>query len=85
MVMPKVRLNSGVELEFSSQANLLEALEQSKQPMHFQCREGFCGACRCKLVSGSIQYLHEPLAFVRQGEFLPCCSVPVGDIDIELP
>jgi ferredoxin len=85
MVMSKVRLTSGVELEFDSQANLLDTLEQAKQPVHYQCREGFCGACRCKLVSGSIQYLHEPLAFVRQGEFLLCCSVPDGDIEIELP
>ncbi|MDP4537453.1 class I ribonucleotide reductase maintenance protein YfaE [Alkalimonas collagenimarina] len=83
--MPKVRLTSGVELEFDSQANLLDALEQAKQPMNYQCREGFCGACRCTLVSGSIRYLYEPLAFVRKGEFLPCCSVPDSDIDIELP
>jgi ferredoxin len=83
--MPKVRLTSGVELEFDSQANLLDALEQANQPMNYQCREGFCGACRCTLVSGSIQYLYEPLAFVRKGEFLPCCSVPDSDIDIELP
>jgi hypothetical protein len=25
------------------------------------------------------------LAFVRKGEILPCCSIPITDIEIELP
>ena len=48
-------------------------------------RAGLWGAWRCKLLEGQISYLQEPLAFVRKGEFLPCCSVPVGDIKIEIP
>lgn len=84
--MSKVIINAQVPLLYDSgQRNLLDFLEQQKHNVSFQCREGFCGACRCKLVAGQVRYLQEPLAFVRRGEFLPCCSVPLGDIEIEIP
>jgi ferredoxin len=83
--MPCITVN-GQQLEYdSAAANLLSALEQQHQAVHFQCREGFCGACRCKLISGQVEYLQQPLAFVRMGEFLPCCSIPLTDISIEIP
>lgn len=83
--MPTVTVNEQ-QFEFDgSVSNILNALEQQQKPVHFQCREGFCGACRCKLISGQVEYLQQPLAFVRKGEFLPCCSVPLTNISIEIP
>ncbi len=84
--MFKVRLQDGRSFEFDTASpNLLVSLEQQQFEVNFHCRAGFCGACRCKLIQGQVSYLEEPLAFVRKGEFLPCCSVPVTDIDIEIP
>jgi ferredoxin len=84
--MSNVRLQDGRSFEFdSSSPNLLVALEQQQLDVSYHCRAGFCGACRCKLVSGQVHYLEEPLAFVRKGEFLPCCTVPMTDIEIEIP
>ncbi len=84
--MPRVTVGNGIAVDFDgSEPTLLQALEQHQLPVNFQCREGYCGACRCKLLCGDIRYLHEPLAFVRQGEFLPCCSIPLTDIEIEIP
>ncbi|MBU1312195.1 class I ribonucleotide reductase maintenance protein YfaE [Rheinheimera muenzenbergensis] len=84
--MYRVKVGNNTVVEFDdSAANLLQALERHQLQVNFQCREGYCGACRCKLNSGEIRYLHEPLAFVRQGEFLPCCSIPLTNIDIEIP
>ncbi|WP_337843207.1 class I ribonucleotide reductase maintenance protein YfaE [Rheinheimera sp.] len=84
--MPKVLVNGQLCVEFSAEhGSLLDALEAGQQQVNYQCREGYCGACRCKLLSGTVTYLNEPLAFVRKGEFLPCCSVPAGDIEIEVP
>jgi len=84
--MPSVKLVPEGAVDFNgSTKTLLEALEQHKLQVNFHCREGYCGACRCKLLQGEISYLNEPLAFVRKGEFLPCCSVPVTDIEIEIP
>ena len=84
--MPQIIVTGQAAINFDgSQPTILQSLEQQQQDISYQCREGYCGACRCKLISGSVQYLHEPLAFVRQGEFLPCCSIPVTDIKIEIP
>lgn len=63
---------------------LLETLEQAGLSVHFHCREGFCGACRTKLCSGSVDYTTDPLAFIDDDEILPCCCVPTSDIHIKL-
>lgn len=83
----KVQRSGTVESEYDYTATdktLLESLQKNKVEMLYHCKEGFCGACRCKLKSGSITYINEPLAFVRQGEILTCCSNPTSDIEIEI-
>ena len=82
--MSKVTVvNTDQSLEFDSdQPSLLTFLEKNKIQTQFHCREGFCGACRAKLCQGSVVYRHEPLAFIRDGEILLCCSTPEGDIAI---
>jgi len=87
--MSKVRVHRQTELESefnfdSGDGNLLNALQKNNVEVLYHCREGFCGACRCKLKSGSITYINEPLAFVRKGEILTCCSQPDTDIEIEV-
>tara|TARA_R110002126_G_scaffold160458_13_gene308139 strand:+ start:2894 stop:3145 length:252 start_codon:yes stop_codon:yes gene_type:complete len=83
--MPEITMEGSTAINFDgSQPTILHCIEQ-QQDISYQCREGYCGACRCKLISGKVQYLHEPLAFVRSGEFLPCCSIPLTDIKIEIP
>ena len=73
------------EFEFkTADRTLLDSLQKNGVEMLYHCREGFCGACRCKLTTGSVTYLNEPLAFVRKGEILTCCSVPAEPIEIEL-
>ncbi|MCF2909307.1 MULTISPECIES: class I ribonucleotide reductase maintenance protein YfaE [Pseudoalteromonas] len=64
--------------------SLLATLEANQVEVAYQCREGFCGACRAKLCRGKIAYNQEPLAFVRDGEILLCCSKPVTDVIIKL-
>jgi ferredoxin len=62
---------------------LLNCLETSGVEVHYHCRDGFCGACRVTLVEGEIFYPNgEPLAFVGQGEILPCCCIPTSDIKL---
>lgn len=63
---------------------LLESLEQQNIDVHYHCREGFCGACRSKLISGEVEYLTDPLAFIDDDEILPCCCKALSDIEIEL-
>jgi len=66
-----------------SKQTLLECLESNDVKVDYHCRDGFCGACRVTLISGEINYPNgEPLAFVGENEILPCCCVPVTDINL---
>ena len=62
---------------------LLEGLERNDHEVEFQCRAGYCGSCRKRLVSGKVRYLTEPLAYIARDEILPCCCVPDGPIQLE--
>jgi len=65
--------------------NLLACLESQGVEVHYHCRDGFCGACRVKLNDGEIHYPEgEPLAFIGDNEILPCCCIPVSDINISI-
>jgi len=64
--------------------SLLEVLESHRVAVEFQCRSGYCGACRLRLLSGQVTYRQVPLAFIPPGEILPCCCLPDGDIELDL-
>ncbi len=64
--------------------SLLEALEQKNIRIFSECRSGFCGACKTKVINGKVYYITEPLAHLDKGECLPCCCVPDGDLDLDL-
>lgn len=59
---------------------LLEALERTGHEVEYQCRSGYCGACRLKLQSGQVSYAETPLAFIGPDEILPCCCRAEGDL-----
>jgi len=76
---------SGMQLECDDEhPSLLAALESHRVCVEYQCREGYCGSCRTRLLMGVVRYSATPLAFVNQGEILPCCCKADGDIEIEL-
>ena len=60
----------------------LEYLESQNLKVNYHCRDGTCGACRCKLNSGDVIYNTDPLAYIRDGEILTCCTIPTSNIDI---
>jgi ferredoxin len=67
-----------------SDKTLLNCLESSNVEVHYHCRDGYCGACRCKLIKGEVQYDVEPLAYVGDDEILTCCAQPLTDIELDL-
>ncbi|MDZ8118274.1 class I ribonucleotide reductase maintenance protein YfaE [Pontiella agarivorans] len=69
--------------EEADELNVLDCLEKKGIEMHSHCRAGICGTCRVKLLRGVVKYpAGPPLAYVREGEILPCCCEPVTDIEI---
>jgi ferredoxin len=47
--------------------------------IHRGCLSGFCGDCRCTLVKGSVTYKEDPIAYIGEGEILPCISYPTSE------
>ena len=64
--------------------SVLEALERANVEVNYNCREGFCGVCRTKLLSGTVEYRIEPLAFIDDDEILSCCTLPSSNIAIKI-
>ncbi|AKZ65926.1 class I ribonucleotide reductase maintenance protein YfaE [Candidatus Palibaumannia cicadellinicola] len=64
--------------------SILDALEMHLVPVNFQCRAGYCGACRLRLLYGKVKYNLTPLAFIHKGDILPCCCLPVEDVELAL-
>jgi ferredoxin len=80
----EVAVNTGTSFSFNEEDTLLIALEKQNIEVHYHCREGYCGACRTKLKSGTVEYTTDPLAFIDDDEILPCCCIPTDNIEIEL-
>ncbi|MCG6200328.1 class I ribonucleotide reductase maintenance protein YfaE [Psychromonas antarctica] len=75
---------NGLEYPLNTEKTLLENLEAQAIKMEFHCRTGHCGACRCQLISGQVNYRVSPLAYCRQNEVLTCCSISKKDIHITI-
>lgn len=67
-----------------SGATLLDLAEAAGLSPDFSCRAGVCGECRCRLLSGEVDYLSDPVEDPPEGHVLLCCARPRGDICLEL-
>ncbi|WHN66480.1 class I ribonucleotide reductase maintenance protein YfaE [Cysteiniphilum sp. QT6929] len=72
--MVRIKLNDQIITIDNNKFTILEYLEQQGIAANFQCRNGVCGTCRCQLISGDIQYIKEPLAFIKEDEVLICIA-----------
>lgn len=71
-------------LQHQAGETILETLERHNIEAEYNCREGFCGVCRTKLLQGSINYTLDPLAFIEDDEVLTCCTVPTSNLEIKI-
>jgi ferredoxin len=70
----------------SSDETVLEGAEKNGVLMPSGCRQGNCGTCATKLVSGNVQMeaadaLNDELR--SKGFILPCVSRPLSDITLD--
>lgn len=82
---PIVSLQGKPVLLFNGQQHtLLDALEYKNISVFSQCRNGYCGACKTKIISGDVHYTHVPLIQLNENECLPCCCIPKNDLNLQL-
>ena len=65
----------------SSSGTLLELAEQSGLEPEFGCRDGSCGTCRTRVVSGKVAYPGRTPPEVGDDTALICCAVPARTSD----
>jgi len=58
---------------------ILQSLLQDGHNPERQCQSGYCGCCRMKLMDGEVEYLDDPMAWLNEGEILPCVCTPKTD------
>ncbi len=77
---------SGVAAHWNPSAygSMLELAEACDVPVRWACRTGVCHNCESGLVSGEVAYLPQPLDLPATGNLLICCSLPVGDVVVDL-
>ncbi len=64
--------------------SILTELENHNIFPSYNCRQGICGECILKLLSGNITHRQKPEWHLSPGEILACLAVPVSDIKIGL-
>ncbi len=72
----------------SSEDSILRILEKNGIAAPSRCRSGECGFCRSRLISGEV-YIPKDLdkrrlADSQYGYIHPCCTYPLGDLQIEI-
>ena len=81
-MMARIR-TTDTEFVLREGETLLEGLERTGHAVEYQCRSGYCGSCRLRLVSGEVVYSEMPMAFVAAGEVLPCCCrAATGEVEV---
>lgn len=83
--MPILVQTPHTSFELYNHETLLEALLRTGHAAEYQCCGGYCGACRLKLISGTISYREIPMAFLMPDEILPCCCIVRSNIHIICP
>jgi len=68
----------------SGDKSILEFLESKGVEVHAECRGGYCGACRCKLVEGDVEIGDNAIGFVNDDEILTCSTKAKGNIKIRM-
>ncbi|GLS89786.1 (Fe-S)-binding protein [Psychromonas marina] len=80
--MTKTLTINGKIYPLDTKKTLLENLESQAIKIEFHCRDGHCGACRCKLLSGKVNYISYPMAYIREDDILTCCSKSQNNIKL---
>lgn len=90
----KENKEGGFQIEFSKSRkklgwnakydSLLEFAEDHDIEIPSGCLFGDCGTCLTRIKSGKVKYKHPTLVEPGAGECLPCSSVPLSDIVLEV-
>lgn len=81
-------LPQGITLRAGANQNLLDAANRAGAGLTHSCRNGYCGACRARLLAGAIEYPsgQQVTAAIGSGEapeIMLCIARARSDVEIE--
>ncbi|WP_313302909.1 CDP-6-deoxy-delta-3,4-glucoseen reductase [Diaphorobacter sp.] len=79
---------SGRSFDTQGSETILAAAIRSGVGLPYGCKDGACGSCKCKKLSGSVVHgEHQPKALSNEEEaagfVLTCCATPLTDVVLE--
>jgi ferredoxin-NADP reductase/uncharacterized protein YcbX len=82
----KVRFaHSNIEAEWREEAgSLLDLAERQGLAPAANCRSGACGACKQRLVRGTVAHTTQPIMPLGEHALLLCCAVPTSNLEISV-
>lgn len=83
--MPTITVIGQGSCEFDGEFSILELLDEEGFDVPYSCRGGNCGACEVRLISGEVELIQSPIYEPPKGSILTCSTIPVTDIEIEIP
>lgn len=81
--IPRIKLGNQT-FYYQYEPSLLDSLEAQEIQAPYNCRAGYCGSCKVKLLQGEVNYLDQGLVDLKDEEILTCICVPKTHIEIEL-
>lgn len=85
MSIPRIKVNNFHTFYYQYEPTLLDSLEAQEIPAQYNCRGGYCGCCKVRLIDGEVEYVQDSLVDLNDDEILACCCVPKSHIEIEMP
>lgn len=73
-----------VELKPKGCTPIFDLLEEKGYSLFYECKSGYCGNCKVKLIKGDIKYFIPIVAVATEEDILTCCSYPTSDIVVKL-
>lgn len=70
-------------IDFSEKSILEHALKNNID-VQYNCKDGFCGACAYRLVSGNVKYTKDVLSFLPKEHIAICSCIPESDIVLDI-
>lgn len=85
--MVSVELTNGKRFEAQKYESLLDAATRAGIHLNYSCKTGRCSSCKCRLISGTTEALHDAIGLSTQekseGWILSCVSAAATDIVLE--
>lgn len=85
--MPEVLLRNGSRFHCDPSTTILDNAITNKIALEHSCKNGQCGVCEAKVLSGETRVLRPEIALsaekLEQGFVLSCCRTATSDIEID--